>query len=62
MSPVCAATSGDPEAACIAAEDDSIPGPETLTVNGTVGTTYYIFVDGYSATSKGTYTITVTEP
>ncbi len=62
VSPVCAATSGDPEAACIAAEDDSIPGPETLTVNGTVGTTYYIFVDGYSPSSKGTYTITVTEP
>jgi hypothetical protein len=58
VTPVCDTASGALEGACLGASDD---GSESVRVNGTIGTTYYIVVDSYSTSAKGTFTITVTE-
>ncbi|MGI5864439.1 MAG: hypothetical protein ACOX6T_20635 [Myxococcales bacterium] len=62
VSTVCDDVPGNAEGACLDADDSAWGSQvESVTINGTVGTTYYIFVDSYSTTAKGTFTITVTE-
>ena len=42
---------------CIIKKDSG--NPETATVTGVAGTTYYIILDAYSATGRGDYTVVV---
>jgi hypothetical protein len=51
--------SGITDDTCIIADDAWTDGGDTVTFDGTAGTTYYIIVDGYTADDFGEYTITV---
>ncbi|MFT7622096.1 MAG: hypothetical protein ACI9WU_001263, partial [Myxococcota bacterium] len=52
---------GDIDNTCVAGEENTISAPESMDIELTAGTTYFIIVDGYgnSSNQSGAYTLTV---